>query len=377
MTFLVLALVIAVGLCGPLLAWPDSLRIPVVIGELLAGVVVGVTGFGWVDAHDQTLTFLADIGFAMIMFVAGSHVPIRSKALRVQAKPALLRWLLVVVLAAVLGWLVALIFETGHPALYAVLMASSSAAVILPVANSLKLSGPSMLKMLPQVAIADTACIVALPLAIDPANAGTAALGALAVIACSVIVFWLVRLSEKRGWRAAAHRKSQERGFALELRISLLILLVLAALAQQTRVSIMLAGFCLGLAVGAVGEPHRLARQLFALSEGVFGPIYFVWLGASLELRELARHPAMIVLGVVLGVAAIAVHAATALTHQQPSYAIMAAAQLGVPVAAATLGQQLGLLKPGEAAALLLGALITIAATVLAGRRAVSSVLLT
>ncbi len=45
----------------------------------------------------------------------------------------------------------------------------------------------------------------------------------------------------------------------------------------------------------------------------------------------------------------------------------LAAAQLGVPVAAAALGTQLDLLQPGEAPAILLGALVTIAVSVLAG----------
>ena len=45
----------------------------------------------------------------------------------------------------------------------------------------------------------------------------------------------------------------------------------------------------------------------------------------------------------------------------------MSAAQLGVPVAAATLGTEHGLLNPGEPAALILGALLTIIATSVAG----------
>ena len=45
-------------------------------------MVLGVTGFGWLDAGDPTFTFLADIGFALVMFVAGSHVPVRDPQLR-------------------------------------------------------------------------------------------------------------------------------------------------------------------------------------------------------------------------------------------------------------------------------------------------------
>jgi hypothetical protein len=50
---------------------------------------------------------------------------------------------------------------------------------------------------------------------------------------------------------------------------------------------------------------------------------------------------------------------------------MLASAQLGVPVAAATLGTQLKLLRPGESSALILGALVTIAVATVAGALAV------
>ncbi|MCL2470744.1 MAG: cation:proton antiporter [Propionibacteriaceae bacterium] len=370
MTFALLALIVAVGLLGPLLGWSNSWRVPVVVGELAAGVLIGHTGFQWVNPTEPTFSFLANMGFAMVMFVAGSHVPVRDKALRTGARTALVRLLIVVVLGIVLALIVSTVFGTRHVGLYAVLFVSSSAAVILPMTESLKLSGPAMLAMLPQVAIADAVCIVALPLALDPGNALHVGLGAAAVIGCGVVVTLAFWLSEKRGWRMKVHRRSEQREFALELRISLLILLLMAALAQVGGVSIMLAGFCLGLALAVVGQPRRLARQLFALTEGLFGPIFFVWLGASLNLRALSTYPQMILLGVVLAAGAIVAHAATIFNKQPLSYGVLSAAQLGVPVAAATLGDQLGILHPGEDSALLLGALLTIAAATIAGRRA-------
>jgi Kef-type K+ transport system membrane component KefB len=114
-----------------------------------------------------------------------------------------------------------------------------------------------------------------------------------------------------------------------------------------------------------------LARQLFALTEGFLGPLFFVWLGASLDLRELGRHPSDIALGVVLGAGALTAHAAMRLTGQPLPIGGLAAAQLGVPVAAAAIGSQLHLLKPGEPAALILGALVTIGVAVFSGALAV------
>ncbi len=180
-------------------------------------------------------------------------------------------------------------------------MGSSSAAMAMPMIDSLRLQGPEVLSVMAQIAIANTAGIVLLPLVIDPSQAAKAALGALAIAGCAVVLFLVLRTADRRGWRQRMHDYSQKQRFALELRTNLLILFGLAALAVSTNVSVMLAGFALGLVIAMIGEPHRLARQLFGITEGFFAPLFFVWLGASLQVRELGSHPKFILLGIGLG----------------------------------------------------------------------------
>lgn len=359
--FHTLALLVVVGMVGPLLTTVPKLSIPVIVGEIAAGMLIGRTGFDIVDTTDPTFTLLANIGFALVMFVVGTHVPIRDETLRSGIGKAVLRAVLVGAVAAVLGVLIAWAFDTGHAALYAVLMASSSAAVALPVLDELGLDGAPVLSVKAQIAIADAASIVLLPLAINPGQAARAALGALAIAGSAAVLFVVLRHFERNGTRARLRAYSKERDLALELRISLIMLFALAALAITTHVSIMLAGFALGLVVGGIGEPKRLARQLLGITEGFFAPLFFVWLGASLQVHELAERPEFIGLGLALGAGAVAAHCAGRLTGQPLPLGALAAAQLGVPVAAATLGTELRLLGPGEPAALILGALVTIA----------------
>lgn len=362
-----LALLVVAGLVGPLLASVPRLRVPAVVGELLVGIVLGKTGFGVIDHAEPTFQLLANIGFALVMFVVGTHVPVRDRAMRSAAPAALVRAVLVGAVAAGLGVGLATIFDTGHAALYGVLMASSSAALALPIIDNLKLSGPPVLSVTAQIAVADTACIVLLPLVIDPSHALRAALGAAAIAVCAAVLFVVLKYADDRGLRKRLHKYSEKHGFALELRISLLMLFGLAALAVGTHVSIMLAGFALGLVIAAIGEPRRLARQLLGITEGFFAPLFFVWLGASLQVRDLGEHPQFIVLGIGLGAGAILAHAVGRLLKQPLTLAVLSAAQLGVPVAAATVGTEQHLLLPGEPAALMLGAIITIVATSVAG----------
>src|SRR4029453_5670442 len=255
LSFAPLGWIAAVAVLGPVLALRRSWHLPVVLGEMAGGIALGNTGLGILRADNDTFTFLAEIGFALVMFVAGSHVPVGDR-LRAALRIGGFRAGGVGVLSAALGVLLAKAFGTGHAALYGVLLASSSAALILPIIDSVHLGGAPVLQMLPQVAIADVACIVALPLAVDTRRAGRAALGALAVLVAATVLFVILRYLQRSGLRRRAHRVSAERQFALELRVSLVILFALAALATATHVSIMLAGFSLGLAVGGGGHPR-------------------------------------------------------------------------------------------------------------------------
>lgn len=374
MSFALLALLCAVAMLGPIVSLNRMVHIPVVIGELAVGIVLGRTGFGVVNANDPTLSFMAEVGFALVMFVAGSHVPIREKAMVTGLRNGVLRALGVAALAVPIGLGVAAVFGIAHAPLYTVLIASSSASIVMPALGGAPVTSRPGLEMLAQIAVADAACIVALPLVLDPANAGTAALGALGVLVVAAGFFGFLWWAERSGRRKQLHEVSEKRGLAMELRVTLTMLFVLATIAVTMHVSVMLAGFAMGLAMAAAGEPRRVANQTFALTEGFFAPIFFVWLGSSLDLRALVAYPQAIALGVALGVAPLLAHGLLALTRQPLPIAVSTAAQLGVPVGAAALGKTMGVLVDGEATAMLLGALITIAVVTLLSKRVVELV---
>lgn len=372
MTFTSLALIVLVGLVGPLVSWRSAGRVPLVVGELLVGALLGASGIGALRADEPTFAFLGQVGFALVMFVAGSKVPMGDAALRSGVRRGGLRVGLVAAAALIVGPVVASVFDTGHGLLYAVILASSSAALILPVlseAGKGARGSRHYASLVAQVAVADILCIIALPLVIGTDTA-RAVLGVAVVVAAATLMFLALRWAERSGWRRRVHRISEEHEFVIELRVALGLLFTLAALASSMEVTVMLAGFALGLVVAKVGEPRRVAKQMFAITEGFGGPLFFIWLGASLNLHDLLDHSSAIVLGLSLGGAALACHALGGVVGQPWSLAALTCAQLGVPVAAVTIAGRAGMLRPGEAAAILLGALITVAVTPIVSGRA-------
>jgi len=369
-TLLGLAGIIAISLIGPLLAAPRRFGVPIVVGELAVGVLLGTTGIRVIHPSDPILTFLAQAGFGLVMLVAGTHVPVGNSALRKAFGRGLILTIGIGIVAVPVAAALSSMAHTHHTALYAVILASSSAAVIMPIVQDEGLGGDQVLTLMAQVAIADTACIIALPLAADPSKAGRAAVGAVIVLAVAGLGYLVLRELADRDLITRLQTVSVRHNFGVEMRVSLAALFGLAGLAVNVHVSVMLAGFAFGLALSAIGTPRRLASQLFAVTEGFLGPIFFIWLGASIDLRALTHHPRLVVLAVGLAAGTTVIHALGRFVGQPLPLATLASAQLGVPVAAVALGAGNQLLAPGEGGAILGAAILTLGAAAVSGAAA-------
>lgn len=199
---------------------------------------------------------------------------------------------------------------------------------------------------------------------------------ALIVLATAAIILAGERLIHRRAL-VEASRESQQRRWALRLRLSVLLLLALAAIAERTGGSLLVAGFAAGMVLRRFREPHRLALQLSGLASGFFVPAFFVLLGATLDLRQLAAAPAAIALAVAMPIASVVVHlvgAAIGGRERRLASGLLSSAQLGLPAAAAALGLATHSLTPAVGAALVAGGCLTlipasVGATLLAALR--------
>jgi Kef-type K+ transport system membrane component KefB len=361
-TFGTLTVIVLAGLGGPLLSASERILVPVVVGELLAGLLIGKTGFDWIHPADPTLAFMAAIGFAMLMFAAGLHVPIRTPRLATRLRRGAIAAALAGGLAAGAGILAARISGIPHPAAYAVMLASGSAAVLVPSLQEAQLLDRAEgLVVAAQVSVADIAAVVAVPLALQPGHATTALLGACIIAVCATAIYFCIRAAAPVGVLGQLRRLSRDRSWALDLRLSLLVLFALSWVALRFDDSVLIAGFAVGLMVAAAGGPERLSGQVTGIGQGFFVPLFFVVLGARIDVRALERG-SLIAFAAMLVVFNVLLHlAAAALTRQPVASGLAATVQLGVPAAVASLGLQTGVVSPGAAAAIMASALVSIA----------------
>ncbi|MHB8241986.1 MAG: cation:proton antiporter [Solirubrobacteraceae bacterium] len=362
MSFGTLTVIVAAGLGGPLLGVLGRRFVPVVVGEILAGILVGPAVLDAVHPTGATTAFLGEIGFAMLMLTAGMHLPLRDRRLAASARSGALLALLVCLLALPAGLLAAAVAGTGHAAIYAVLLASGSAAVLLPAFEELGLEDVSAMTVMAQVALADIVTILSVPIVLQPDRVGHAALGALLVAGAAGLLLVLARSLAGAAWIHRVRHLSKSRHWALDLRISLIVLFLLSWIAQKGGTSVLIAGFGAGLMVAAIGGPKRLSTQVRGVAEGFFIPLYFVVLGARLDLAGLVRDPSMLALAGTLVALNLAIHVlASTLLRRRVAGALAATAQLGVPAAVASLGLSEHLLSPVVATAIVASALASLA----------------
>ena len=76
--------------------------------------------------------------------------------------------------------------------MYGVLLASGSAAIVLPTLQE-RARRTEALVVIAEVTVADVTAILAVPLVLQPSRAANAALGGLLIAGCALIVFYVAR----------------------------------------------------------------------------------------------------------------------------------------------------------------------------------------
>ena len=363
-----LALVVAAGLMGPLLASLPRLGTPVIVGEIAAGVVIGNSGFEWIDTSDPLLTGLAAIGFALLMFIVGTRLPVRDRRLR----SALARGgvIAATVGAVAVGAAVLLGSTVGlhRPAIFAVLLATSSGAVALPVLQGLGTSDRTVLVTTAWIAIADVATVLALPVVLATGRMARVVFGGALVVLVAFAMLLAAQASHDRAWVQRVRTLSHERGWGLDLRVSLLALFTCAWIAARFGASILIAGFAVGAVVALLGEPRRVAQQLVGIGQGFAIPLFFVLLGAQIDLGALLHSRRALTLAGVLAAVAIVIHVVAALVWRLPvAMGLVASAQLGVPSAVVAIGLATKQLTAAQGAAVMAALLVSLGACAVGG----------
>jgi Kef-type K+ transport system membrane component KefB len=362
-----LLIVVAAAFAAPLaLGLVPALKLPSVVFEIVAGIVLGPSVLGWVEV-DQAVQVLATIGLAFLLFLAGLEIEFH----KLRGRPLLLASLgyAVSFAVALVGSL--LLKAAGlaqSPLLVAIILTATSLGIVVPVLKDAGEIETGFGQLIVAAAsIADFGAIVLLSLFFSREATGTGTklllLGSLAVLALAIGV--VVAGAERWARLTAVFARLQDTTAQIRVRGAFVLLVGFAAIAEHLGLEVILGAFIAGAVLTIVDRDRAMTHPQFRLKlesagYGIFVPVFFVTSGVRFDLNALtsssstlARVP--VFLGALLlarGLPAI-LYRSTVGTRRTIVAALMQATSLPFIVAAAQIGMQLGKLSEANGAALI------------------------
>jgi Kef-type K+ transport system membrane component KefB len=279
---------------------------PAVLGELLAGVLLGNSLLGIVNPADPVLAALSEIGVIILLFETGLHTELRS--LLSVGSAATTVGLAGVVIPFALGYGSALAFGLGHiPALVggAALCATSvgiSARVLSDLGKLESLEGRVVLGA---AVLDDIVGLVILAVVADVVSGTSIDVLHVARISVTAILFFAAAVFI--GMRVAPP------AFGIIDRIKsagalgvfgLAFAFALALLAKLAGSALIIGAFAAGLVLFVIPQKQEIQKSTTTIGH-FFVPIFFATVGASVDLRALA-NPRSLGIGLVLIICGVA-----------------------------------------------------------------------
>jgi len=375
-----LLLVVAVAFAAPfVLGLFPRVRLPSIVVEILAGIVIGPAVLGWVEV-DEPIAVLNVIGLAFLLFLAGLEIEfgrLRGELLKVSA--------LGFVVSFALGLAVSGALSLGNlvetPLLVAIILASTAVGVIVPV---LKDAGEASTKfgqlVIAAATIADFASIFLLSIFFS----GEGGTGATIILLASFALLGVLAYLALRGVEHSARISSelvtlQDTTAQIRVRGAVVLLIGFVALAETLGLEVILGAFAAGAILTLLDRDESmthplLRRKLEAIGFGVFIPVFFVTTGLEFDLDALFASTKALVMVPIFFCALLAVRGLPAFLYRglvaerrAAIAGILQATSLPFIVAATSIGMDLGLMSEAEGAALIAAGLLSVMVFPLAG----------
>ncbi|MGP3686131.1 cation:proton antiporter [Streptomyces sp. IBSNAI002] len=376
-------LITAMAVLAPLLAYGISrwLPVPLVIFEILLGILIGPDVLGW--AHTgQVIDVLSQLGLAMLIFLAGYEIEfdqVRGNTL----KRSVWAWLIALALGLGIGTLLAHGGGFDKGVYVGTALTSTALGAILPVlrdAGDLRNRFGSV--MMAMGAIGEFGPIIAMALLLSGRAPGrSAALLAAFAVLTAAAVFWALR--PKPPWFSNVIAKTLHSSAQFAVRLVVLLLVGMLGLAQVLGLDILLGAFAAGLVTrlvlqGAAPESSgTVLSKVEAMGFGFLVPLFFVVTGIEFDLeallgggRELLLLPVFLLLFLLVRGLPMWLLAPRDLGRRDRSALVLfGSTALPLVVAITTLGVEAGQVEPGEAAALVGAGMLSVLVFPLAGLR--------
>jgi Kef-type K+ transport system membrane component KefB len=373
-SFVDLLIVVVIAFAAPLLlGLTPMIRLPSVVLEIVAGIVVGPSVLGWVEVTEP-VAVLATVGLAFLLFLAGLEIDpqqLRGRVLRL----ALVGFGVSVAIALGVAYGLSGVGLVDRPLLVAIILTATSLGVIVPVLKDADEAGSRFGQLVIAAAsVADFGAIILLSIFFSRDGSGVAAqLVTLGIFAAALAVTGLIIAGVAHLERLSrVLQRLQDTTAQIRVRGTFVLLIGLVALASELGLEVILGAFAAGVILAILDrdtlKTHpQLPLKLDAAGYGIFIPVFFVASGVRFDLDALLASPSALTMVPIFLVALLLVRGVPAFVYRgalDRRHMIVAgvfqATSLPFIVAATAIGIQIGALAPAAAAALVSAGLVSV-----------------
>ena len=355
-----------------LLGLVPRVRLPAVVLEIGAGIVVGPSVLGWVHV-DETISVIATLGLAFLLFLAGLEIDfarLRGRVLQVTAAAFALSF----AISLVVGYALDLAGLVDAPLLVAIALVATSLGVLIPVLKDAGESGSTLGQLVIAAgSIADFGAIILLSIFFT-GEGGTGAtlllIGSLLALAAAIL--FVVRGAGRSPRIRADLERLQDTTAQIRVRGAMVLLVAFAAIAEALGLEAILGTFMAGAILTLLDRDQAMTHPQFrakleAIGFGFFIPAFFVTTGVKYDLDALLASASTVLMVPLFLVALLAVRGLPALlyrgllgTRGATVAGLMQATSLPFIVAATAIGLDLGVIDAATSAALIAAGLLSV-----------------
>lgn len=325
------------------------LKQPVVIGELLAGALIGAHGLGLVTASPVT-DAIAELGVIMLLFMVGLET--RIEDLVAVGKPSILVGIfgVIVPLAIGFGGFVAIGYKITPALFMGTAMVATSIGITARVLGDLGLIKHKVSRIILGAAILDDVLgLIILALVSNLGQPGfNYAEFAVLIVEAALFILFLTTLGPRlagKHYRSLTRFKQHDATFAA----AIVLVLGFSVLAEYIGLAAIIGAFLAGIVLSEVKEFYHVEQEFKPLA-GFLVPFFFVVMGTKFDVIGLLQPQNLALLAFTMFLAVIGKMIGSAVGTYQLGFKTMLRTGIGmiprgeVGIVVGTLGLSVGVI---------------------------------
>jgi monovalent cation:H+ antiporter-2, CPA2 family len=372
-----LLVVVSVAFVTPILLHRLKLNyIPVVVAEIIMGLVIGKSGFNVVH-EDMWLSTLSTLGFIFLMFLSGLEIDFTAftggkkhhtlPSGKKEPNTFLASFIIFIgifIISLLLSYLFVFAGFIDNAFLMTLIISTISLGVVVPTLKEAHLMKSNIGQIILLVAVvADLVTMILLAIFVsiyDPGQGNTWLL--LILFAAGVVLYFVGKRFKSRPLLESMSKGTVQIG----TRAVFMLIIVLVGLSETVGAENILGAFLAGVLVSLLSPNQELIHKLDSFGYGFLIPIFFVMIGVELDVWSLFADKKLLLLIplLLLGLLLSKIVPVYLLKIWYDTKTVLASgflltSTLSLVIAAATIGERMEVISSEMSGTLILVAVIT------------------